>query len=98
MTIGYVGRTHELDPRLIEAMAGFPTPEEAGHPLTLAEIAQRRGVPIEEVYAEVDRVPADLRSEHGHGGQGGPGGERVSDDGAGPSGAAPDTAQGGSVE
>lgn len=70
MTIGYVGRTHDLDPRLIDATAGFPTPDEAGHPLTLAEIAARQGVPVQDVYEQVERTLRELRPGHGHGGEG----------------------------
>ena len=65
MTIGYVGRTHDLDPRLIDATAGFPTPDEAGHPLTLAEIAQARGVPLKQVFDELEAVLATLDPHHG---------------------------------
>lgn len=72
MTVGYVGRAHGLDPRLIDATAGFPTPAEAGHALTLAEIAERQGVPVEEVMAEANRALAELRPERGHGGRGWP--------------------------
>lgn len=76
MTIGYVGRTHDLDPRLIDATAGFPTPDEAGHPLTLAEIAARQGVPLEDVYEQVERTLHELRPGHGGGPDGnGAGGE-----------------------
>ena len=66
MTIGYVGRTYDLDPRLIDATAGFPTPDEAGHPLTLAEIAARQGVPVEDVFDQVEGVLDELRPERGH--------------------------------
>ena len=61
MTVGYVARAQGLDPRQIDARAGFPTPAEAGHPLTLAEIASRRGKPVEAVYAELERVLAGMR-------------------------------------
>lgn len=72
MTVGYVGRTYGLDPRLIDATAGFPTPDEAGHPLTLAEIAARRGVPVEQVFHEVEAVLAELRPPHGRHDEDGP--------------------------
>lgn len=91
MTVGYVGRTHDIDPRLIDAAAGFPTPEDAGHALTLAEIAQRRGVPVEEVLAEVDRALAELRPERGRGGHGGPGEEPAAGSGPTGEGAGPGT-------
>lgn len=72
MTIGYVGRTHEVDPRLIDVTAGFPTPDEAGHPLTLAEIAQRQGIPIGQVYDKVEAALVDLRPPQGHHGEDAP--------------------------
>ena len=65
MTMGYVGRVHDVPPREIDALAGFPTPEEAGHPLTIAEIASRQGKSVEEVIAEVQAALADLRDDHG---------------------------------
>ena len=37
MTIGYVGKSWGLDPRVIDKEAGLPLP--VGHPLTLNEIA-----------------------------------------------------------
>lgn len=51
MTVGYIGKSWGLDPREIDAEAGLPLPE--GHPLTLQQIATARGVPVEEIIAEV---------------------------------------------
>lgn len=51
MTVGYIGRSWGLDPRAIDAEAGLPLPE--GHPLTLQQIADARGVPVEEIIADV---------------------------------------------
>jgi hypothetical protein len=68
MTIGYVGRVHGVPPREIDALAGFPTPQEAGHPLTIQEIATRQGKSVEEVIAETEAALADLRDDHGHDG------------------------------
>ena len=62
MTVGYVGRSWGLDPRRIDAEAGFPPPHSAGHPLTLEEIAARRGVPVEQVIAELQATIAGLRA------------------------------------
>ena len=62
MTVGYVGRSWGVDPREIDALAGLPVPER-GHPLTLAEIAEMRGVPVETLIAEVEAAIATLRTE-----------------------------------
>jgi hypothetical protein len=71
MTVGYVGRSWGLDPRKIDAVAGLPVPEEKGHPLTLAEIARDRGVPVTDIIAEVEAAIVTLRAEdedrHGKG-------------------------------
>lgn len=63
MTVGYVGRSWDLDPREIDRVAGLPPPE--GHPLTLEEIARRRGVPVADVIAEVEAAVAALRAQDG---------------------------------
>lgn len=64
MTVGYIGHSWHLDPRAIDAAAGLPPP--AGHPLTLGEIAQQRGVPAREVIASVEAAIARLQAEqHG---------------------------------
>lgn len=61
MTVGYIGRSWDLSPRAIDEAAGLPPPED-GRPFTLAEIARRRGVPVEVVIAEVEAALAELRS------------------------------------
>ena len=63
MTVGYVGRSWDLDPRAIDGVAGLPLPEEAGRPLTLQEIADRRGVPVEEIIVLVEEAIHTLRDE-----------------------------------
>lgn len=63
MTVGYVGRSWELDPRAIDGVAGLPLPEEAGRPLTLQEIADRRGVPVEDIVVLVEEAIRTLREE-----------------------------------
>jgi hypothetical protein len=62
MTVGYVGRSWGLDPRELDAVAGLPLPEVRGHPLTLADIARDRGVPVAEVIADVEAAIATLRA------------------------------------
>lgn len=59
MTVGYVGRSWGLKPQLIDEVAGLPLPK--GHPMTLAEIAKERGVPVEEVIALVEAAVAELK-------------------------------------
>lgn len=63
MTVGYIGRSWGLDPREIDARAGLPLPEVKGRPQPLSEIAKDRGVPVEEVIADVEAAIADLRAE-----------------------------------
>lgn len=67
MTVGYVGRSWDLSPRELDAEAGLPLPE--GHPLTLAEIAKTRGVPVSEVIADLQDAIATLKARQGDGGQ-----------------------------
>lgn len=65
MTVGYVGRSWDLPPRRIDELAGLPPPD--GHPLTLQEIADRRGVAVETVIAEVEAAVRTLRREAAEG-------------------------------
>jgi hypothetical protein len=62
MTVGYVARSWDLDGREIDELAGLPLPEVKGHPQTLREIANDRGVPVAEVIAEVEAAVATLRA------------------------------------
>jgi hypothetical protein len=62
MTVGYVGRSWDVDPREIERVAGLPLPEVKGHPQPLREIAKDRGVPVDEIMAEVERAVAEIRA------------------------------------
>ena len=65
MTVGYVGHSWGLKAPEIDAEAGTPLPVKGGHPLTLAEIARARGVPVEQVVAEVQAAVARLRAASG---------------------------------
>lgn len=60
MTVGYVAQSRGLDPREIDRLAGLPLPVN-GRPFTLAEIARNRGVPVEEVIADVQEAVRSLR-------------------------------------
>lgn len=63
MTVGYVGKSWDLDPREIDALAGLPLPEQKGRPQPLAEIAEDRGVPVQQVIADVEKAIATLRAQ-----------------------------------
>jgi hypothetical protein len=69
MTVGLVAENWGLEPRAIDAAAGLPEPVD-GQPFTLQEIADARGVPVEEIIKLVeDTVRQMKRAEHaGHGG------------------------------
>jgi hypothetical protein len=62
MTVGYVARSWGLDPMELDLAAGLPVPKVKGRPQPLSEIAQDRGVPVEEVIAEVKAAIATLRA------------------------------------
>ena len=65
MTVGYIAHSWKLDPRDLDTAARLPPP--AGHPLTLGEIAIRRGVPVSEIIAAVEAAIAKLQAErHGN--------------------------------
>ncbi|MCB6177350.1 hypothetical protein LHP98_04305 [Rhodobacter sp. Har01] len=65
MTVGYIGRSWGLDPRAVDAAAGLPRPD--GHPLTLQQIADRRGVPVAEVMATVETAIQGLKAREAAG-------------------------------
>lgn len=60
MTMGYIGRSYHLNPRALDDAAGLPGPD--GHPLTLARIAEQRGVPVDEIIRQVEAAIAELRA------------------------------------
>lgn len=66
MTVGYVAHSWNLHGPDIDRLAGTPLPE--GHPLTLAEIAAREGVPASEVVQRVEdavrQLVAERRAQH----------------------------------
>lgn len=63
MTVGYIARSWGLDGHEIDALAGLPLPQLKGHPQPLSEIAKDRGVPVQQVIAEVEKAIATLRLE-----------------------------------
>ena len=67
MTIGYVGHSWGLKPTLIDETAQLPLPVN-GHPYTLQEIADQRGVPVSSVIADVEAAVAKLKAEQGNSG------------------------------
>jgi hypothetical protein len=60
MTVGYIAKSWDLDPREIDVLAGLPTPEEHG-PWTIKEIAQARGVAVQVVIDQVNATIAVLQ-------------------------------------
>jgi hypothetical protein len=62
MTVGYVGRSWGVQPRRIDEVAGLPVPVN-GKPLTLEDIAQQRGVPVQEIIEQVEAAIATLQAE-----------------------------------
>lgn len=62
MTIGYVGRSWGVPPRELDDRAGLPKPEN-GHPKTLEQIANDRGVPVSEIIALVEKTIAEMRAD-----------------------------------
>lgn len=63
MTVGYIGKSWQLDPRRLDDLAKLPLPEAKGHPQPLVEIARDRGVPLATVIAEVEAAIAILQAE-----------------------------------
>lgn len=61
MTVGYVGKSWNLDPREIDRVAGLPPPQ--GQPLTLDDIARQRGVPVDRIIASVEAAVAQLKAD-----------------------------------
>ncbi|WP_418317108.1 hypothetical protein [Piscinibacter sakaiensis] len=61
MTVRYVGKSWKLPPREVATAAGLPEPVR-GQPLTLAEIARQRGVPVEQVILDVETAVARLQA------------------------------------
>lgn len=60
MTVGYIARSWGLDGPEIDAEAGLPRPE--GHPLTLQQIADDRGVPVAQVVSDVQAALLRLKA------------------------------------
>jgi hypothetical protein len=66
MTLRYVARAHDVDPRDIDRLAAFGLTEGEG-PYTLDRIAADRGVPVAEVIAAVEAAIGSLQAEEGAG-------------------------------
>ena len=62
MTVGYVANSWNVDGPKIDAIAGLPRPGVKGHPQPLDEIARDRGVPVEDIIADVEAAIAALRA------------------------------------
>jgi hypothetical protein len=63
MTVGYIARSWDLPAPALDAQTGFPGPKVKGHPQTLREIAEDRGVAVTEVIAEAEAAIAQLKAE-----------------------------------
>ena len=61
MTVGYIGKSWDLDPPEIDKRAGLPLPD--GEPKTLLDIAAERGVPVSDLVALVEETIAQMRAE-----------------------------------
>lgn len=62
MTVGYIAKSWNLDPRQIDALAGLPTPDDHG-PWTIREIAKARGVAVQQVIDQVNATIAELQAQ-----------------------------------
>lgn len=60
MTIGYIGKSWDLNPRAIDETASLPLPV-AGKPYTLQDIADQRGVPVENIIKQVEAAITELK-------------------------------------
>lgn len=63
MTVGYIAKSWDLEGPRIDALANLPGPKEKGHPQPISEIAKDRGVPVEQIIADVEKAIAVLRLE-----------------------------------
>lgn len=61
MTIGYVGRSWDVPPPLLDDLLGLDRPE--GKPMTLHDIATQRGIPVEDLIVQVQRAIATARDK-----------------------------------
>ncbi|QQA44622.1 hypothetical protein [Pelagovum pacificum] len=62
MTMRLIAHMHGLSPQELDIAAGLPLPGRDG-PRTLAEHAAARGVPVEQIIAEVDAAIARLSAD-----------------------------------
>ncbi len=66
MTVGYVAHNWDLKAKAIDDIAKLPKP--TGHrPFTLAEIASQRGVPVEQVIADVESAISQIKAKEHRG-------------------------------
>ncbi|NHB77212.1 hypothetical protein [Rhodobacter calidifons] len=62
MTVGYIARSWNLTPPQIDQAVGLPGPKVKGHPQPLSEIARDRGIPVEELIAEIEAAVQTLKA------------------------------------
>ena len=63
MTVGYIARSWDIDPRALDALVGLPPPEVKGHPQPLSEIAKDRNLPVDTLIARVSAAIAQLQAK-----------------------------------
>lgn len=61
MTVGYIARSWHLEAQDLGNLAGLPMIK--GHPQSLAKLAEKRGVAVEAIIAEVETAIAALRAK-----------------------------------
>ena len=66
MTVGYVARSWGIAPEDLVDAAGLPPPRHLhGHPLSLAEIAAGRGIPVDTLVSTLQAAIDKLRAGGG---------------------------------
>lgn len=60
MTIGYVGRSWDVPPPLLDDLLGLERPK--GKPMTLTDIARLKGIAVTDLITEVEAAIATARA------------------------------------
>ena len=65
MTVSYAARSWGIAPATLNDLLDLPAPEVKGHPQPLTEIARDRGIPVDDLLADVEAAIAALTlTEH----------------------------------
>ena len=62
MTVGYIAKSWNQTPPQIDQAGNLPGPKVKGHPQPLSEIARDRGIPVEQLIAEIEAVVHSLKA------------------------------------